>query len=72
MKILITLITIIMRLVVFPFFFGTLLIATIKSLILASINFLIYGGTSIVYTKYRNQKNIIDLYNKMDDFLKTK
>lgn len=60
-------ITIVQRTLILPFFSCIIFIAYIFSFFKQIINFLIYGGEVITYTKKNNRKTIQDIYNKIVD-----
>ena len=57
--------TIIGRILVFPFFTGIALVASIILFLLWIINYIIYGGEFIVYSKKVNRKTISETYEKL-------
>lgn len=57
--------TIIFRIIVLPFIAITALIGALRLWLLWVINFIIYGGESICYTKKMTRKTIQDVFQKL-------
>lgn len=58
------------RLIALPFYMVIALISAFVLWMKWSINFIRFGGESVVYTKKNQRKNITDIYEKLENMEK--
>ena len=64
--------TIIGRVLIFPFFIGFALVTSMILFFIWTINYIIFGGEFMVYSKKINRKTISETYGKLFDDVKDK
>lgn len=64
-----TILTIITRTIMFPFFFGIAFFGAFFLFLQWIINFIRFGGEAIAYTRQTSRKTIADVFNRLNEKL---
>ena len=64
-----TILTIITRTIMFPFFFGMAFFGAVFLFFQWIINFVRFGGEAIAYTRKTSRKTIADVFDKLNEKL---
>ena len=62
-----TILTIIIRTIMFPYFFGLAFVGALFLFVTWIFNYIRYGGEAIAYTSKTNRKTIQDVFNKINE-----
>lgn len=56
----------IFRLLTLPFIISILIITCIRLIIIRSIDYIVYGGETILYSKHLNRITILEVFEKLN------